>query len=252
LGTSCGDCHNARDWKSTEGLFKHERTKFPLKNAHAKQELKCSGCHKNLASFRNTSLDCLSCHKKDDKHEGQLGVKCETCHNDKVWKDTRFDHGLSRFPLTGGHLIPKCKACHETPRYKDAPRDCFSCHKKDDKHKKVFGVRCETCHNARTWGGWSYDHDTRTKFRLEGGHAKVACASCHKQPAPADKDAAPLGVACVSCHRGNDPHNGTYGPRCEICHRVDSWKKLKGKVSSNPAGPKNEYGVKPEGYIWAS
>jgi hypothetical protein len=252
LGAQCGDCHNERDWKTTEGLFKHERTKFPLKNAHAKPELKCTGCHKDLASFRNTPLDCLSCHKKDDKHEGQLGAKCETCHNDKVWKDTRFDHGLSRFPLTGGHLIVKCKACHETPRYKDAPRDCFSCHKKDDKHKKVFGVRCETCHNTRSWGGWSYDHDTRTKFRLEGGHAKVVCATCHKQPAPVDKDAAPLGMNCVSCHRGNDPHNGTYGPRCEICHRVDSWKKLKGKVSSNPAGPNNKYGDKPEGYIWAS
>jgi hypothetical protein len=52
----------------------------------------------------------------------------------------------------------------------------------------------------------------------------------------------------VSCHRGNDPHSGTYGQRCEVCHRVDGWKKLKGKVSSVPADLNYKYGEKPGGY----
>ncbi len=232
LGPKCGDCHNERDWKTTEGLFKHERTKFPLKNAHAKPELKCASCHKDLTSFRNTPLDCLSCHKKDDKHEGQLGAKCETCHNDKVWKDVRFDHGLSRFPLTGGHLIVKCKACHETPRYKDAPRDCYSCHKKDDRHKTKFGVNCESCHSTRSWVSWAFEHNTRTKFRLEGAHASVACEACHKQPAPVGKLAAPVSTSCISCHRSVDVHGGAFGPRCDGCHQVDTWKKIKTRIGA--------------------
>jgi hypothetical protein len=183
-----------------------------------------------LASFRNTPLACYSCHKKDDKHETQLGEKCESCHNDKAWKGTTFNHGKSRFALTGKHIITDCKKCHETPRYKDAPRDCFSCHKKDDKHKQVFGVRCDSCHSTRAWTSWSFDHDTRTKYRLEAAHAKAKCEACHKQVAPADKDSAPLSTTCVSCHRTNDVHNGGFGPRCEQCHQVESWKKVKSRI----------------------
>ena len=252
LGKLCGDCHNEKDWKTTAGRFDHGRTKFPLRNAHGKAEVKCAACHKDLTNFRGIPLDCLACHKKDDKHEGQLGAKCETCHNDKKWKDTQFDHGQSRFPLTGRHLIAQCKTCHETLRYKDAPRDCFSCHKKEDKHKQVFGVRCESCHNTRAWAVWSFDHDSRTKYRLEGAHTSVACAKCHKQVAPAGKDSAPVGTSCASCHRGDDPHNGIYGQRCELCHRVESWKKIKGWVGAGLTVPYKNDGSGRWGDLWAT
>ena len=230
LGTTCADCHNEKDWKDTQGRFSHDKTKFQLRNAHAASSVKCSACHKDLASFRDTPLQCYSCHKKEDKHETQLGEKCDSCHNDKAWKGTSFNHGKSRFALTGKHIITDCKKCHETFRYKDAPRDCFSCHKKDDKHKQVFGVRCDSCHNTRAWTSWSFDHDTRTKYRLEAAHAKAKCEACHKQVAPADKDSAPISTACVSCHRTNDVHNGGFGPRCEQCHQVESWKKVRSRI----------------------
>jgi hypothetical protein len=234
LGKECADCHNEQDWKTTEGRFKHDKTKFQLRNAHAAPTVKCVACHKDLTSYRNTPLLCISCHKKDDKHETQLGDKCESCHNDKAWKGTTFNHGKSRFPLTGRHIISECKKCHETMRYKDAPRDCYSCHKKDDKHKQVFGVRCESCHNTRAWTTWSFNHDTQTKYRLESSHTKVACESCHKQVAPSGKDAAPIGNACVACHRKDDVHNGGFGPRCDQCHQVESWKKVKTRVGQVP------------------
>ena len=230
LGTACADCHGEQDWKVTEGRFRHERTKFPLHNAHAAPSVKCTACHKDQASFRNTPLLCISCHKKDDKHEAQLGNTCESCHNDKAWKGTSFNHGKSRFPLTGKHIITECSKCHATQRYKDAPRDCYSCHKKDDTHKQVLGVRCDSCHNTRAWTTWSFDHDSQTKYRLEGAHLKLRCASCHKQVAPLGTDAAPLGSACVACHRKDDVHNAGFGPRCEQCHQVESWKKVKTRV----------------------
>lgn len=229
LGRDCLQCHMEEGWKRTGGRFDHARTKFPLVNGHAKPAVKCESCHKDLQSMRNTSMACFSCHKKDDKHEGQLGQKCESCHNDKLWKDVRFDHGQSRFPLTGRHLVTECKSCHETRRYKDAPRECVACHIKDDRHKNKFGVNCESCHSTRSWATWTFDHSTRTKFRLEGAHAPLACESCHKQPAPAGKLAAPLSTTCVACHRKDDAHGGTYGQRCDQCHRVDTWKKLKNR-----------------------
>ena len=232
LGEKCGECHAERDWKSTDGRFNHDRTKFKLRNGHADSKIKCNACHKDLRSYRNTAMDCISCHKKDDKHQDQLGSKCEQCHGDKSWKTTQFDHSRSRFALTGRHITTPCKDCHETLRYKDAPKDCFSCHKNRDIHKEKFGMRCENCHNTRAWSVWDFDHDRRSTYRLDGAHRKVACESCHKQPAPKGKNAALVGAACIACHANEDAHDGQFGNRCEQCHAAESWKKIKNRVGS--------------------
>ena len=238
LGEKCGDCHNERDWKSTQGRFDHDRTKFKLRNAHASEKIKCNACHKDLRSFRKTSLDCFSCHKKDDKHEGQQGKACEKCHNDVAWKVDAFDHARTHFPLTGRHLMAKCKDCHVTPRYLDAPRACYGCHKKDDKHKLKFGERCESCHNTRAWSVWDFDHDGRTKFKIDGAHRKVTCEACHKEVAPKGKDAAPIGANCAECHRRDDVHDGQFGARCDQCHTTTDWKKIMNRrqVHVDPPG----------------
>lgn len=238
LGKDCAACHTERDWKTTDGRFSHERTRFPLRNAHAGKLVKCDACHKDLHSYRNTPLDCFSCHKKDDRHEGQAGPKCETCHSDKAWKITRFDHATSAFALTGKHINVPCKSCHATSRYKDARSDCYSCHNNQDKHKQKLGMRCETCHNTRAWAVWSFDHNTRTKFVLEGAHRKARCDSCHTKPAPAGRDAAAVGTTCISCHKGEDVHDSQFGTRCEQCHTVTHWKQFKPRTGlpSNTTG----------------
>lgn len=238
LGKDCGSCHAERDWKSTTGRFGHERTRFALRNGHAKASVKCTACHKDLQSMRNTPMECNSCHRKDDKHQGKLGERCDTCHNDANWKTTRFDHGLSRFPLTGRHTTANCRSCHETQLYRDTPRDCGSCHKKDDRHKLKLGVRCESCHNTRAWPAWTFDHDRKTKYRLEGAHRKVACEACHTAPAPAGRDVAPTASACVSCHRNEDAHEGQFGSRCEQCHTTEGWKSLKARLGLSAAEPR--------------
>ena len=236
LGKSCADCHSERDWKTTAGRFNHDLTKFQLRNAHADAKLKCSGCHKDLKSYRNTPIDCYSCHKKDDKHEGQQGKQCEQCHSDRSWKVDKFDHNLSRFPLTGRHGAVVCKDCHKNALFKDTPRDCYSCHKKEDKHKLRFGERCESCHNTRAWSIWEFDHTKRAKYPLDGAHKKVKCESCHKQEAPKGKDFAPLGTNCVACHRSDDVHDGQFGMRCETCHQTEHWKKVKERIGmSSPS-----------------
>ena len=227
LGTACADCHTERTWKDTRARFDHDKTRFPLRNAHA--AAKCTDCHRDAQNYRNTAMECYACHKKDDKHEGQEGTKCETCHGDKSWKVTRFDHATARFPLTGQHLKVACKDCHQSTRYREAPRDCVGCHRKDDRHAQRFGERCDSCHNARSWALWSYDH-AKTGFALDGAHARTRCESCHQRPAPAGKDAAPLAGTCVSCHRSDDVHGGQFGTRCEQCHAASSWKDLKGRA----------------------
>ena len=237
LGVACADCHTERDWKSVAGRFSHDRLKFQLRGAHAEGKLKCNACHKDLRSYRDTPLDCFSCHKKDDKHDGQQGKKCESCHSDRSWKIDKFDHNLSRFPLTGKHITTACKDCHKSALFKEAPRDCYSCHTKQDKHKLKFGEACEKCHNTRAWPTWDYDHDKRTEYKLEGAHKKVACESCHKRPAPKGKDAAVVGSSCLGCHRADDVHDGQFGVRCETCHTSDKWKKVKGRFGTSQLAP---------------
>ena len=231
LGTKCESCHVERDWKTTT-RFDHDRTRFALRNAHAAKTVACKACHADLKHYRDTPMECYACHKKDDKHEGQQGTKCESCHGDRDWKTTTFDHRLSRFALLGKHVGVKCADCHKTPRYKDAPRDCFSCHKKDDKHQLKFGTACESCHNARAWGIWDYDHTRRAKYALDGAHAKLACEACHTRPAPAGKAAAEVGNTCVACHRRDDTHDGAFGPVCEQCHVTTRWKQIRQRIGS--------------------
>jgi nitrate/TMAO reductase-like tetraheme cytochrome c subunit len=232
LGEKCASCHSENDWKTTQDRFKHDDTRFKLRNAHASPVLKCNACHVNLKSYRNTPMDCYSCHKKDDRHDMQEGPKCEQCHDDKSWKIARFDHNVSRFPLTGGHAVVKCASCHLTIRFKDAPRDCYSCHQKVDKHKLKFGVQCEACHNTRAWAIWDYNHELRAKYKLDGAHLSISCESCHTQVAPKGRNAAFLGATCISCHRNQDVHGGRFGARCEQCHSTDNWKSVKTRVGS--------------------
>ncbi len=231
LDQKCGTCHTERDWKNTKGRFDHGKTKFPLRNKHAEGVLKCSACHQDLKSFRKTPLDCFSCHKKDDKHEGQQGKQCETCHSDRDWTSTQFDHAKTKFPLTGQHVIAKCEKCHESNRFKDAPSDCYACHKKEDTHKLKFGEACESCHNTRAWPIWDFNHDKRTDFRLDGAHVKTKCESCHVSPAPKGKKSAPVGANCIACHRKDDTHDGQFGVRCETCHVTENWKRITNRFS---------------------
>jgi hypothetical protein len=224
FGPKCETCHTERDWK--EILFDHDRkTKYPLLGKH-RPPAKCTSCHKGDISREKLKSDCYSCHEKDDKHKGQEGRKCEPCHNEESWNKAKFDHRQSRFPLTGKHVTTECKKCHAAPTYKDAKLDCWSCHEKDDReiHKRRLGPQCESCHNARAWKLWDFDHD-KTSYPLGGKHKGIACHECHRDPV---EKKISLSVSCVSCHDKDDEHNGNFGRTCERCHVASSWKEVKG------------------------
>lgn len=227
LGKTCVDCHSERDWRTTAGRFDHDKTRFALRNAHARSQVQCQSCHQGgLKAFRGTETRCYACHKKDDKHEGTQGQACGQCHGDKDWKSTVFDHGKTRFPLTGGHMRVDCKDCHASKRFSDARRECLACHQKDDHHKGRLGTRCESCHNVRHWKSWDFNHDRQTSYPLTGAHQQVQCEQCHSQPAPTGKPVAPTGQRCIDCHGKDDAHDGQFGVRCEQCHTTKGWKQI--------------------------
>lgn len=219
FGPKCESCHVDRGWK--EIIFDHDKnTKYPLLGKH--RETKCVSCHKGDLYKDKLKTDCYSCHQKDDKHKGQEGKKCESCHHEQSWNKTDFDHRMSRFPLTGKHLLTECKKCHLVATYKDAKSDCWSCHEKQDYHKRKLGEDCGTCHNTRDWKSWDFDHD-KTNFRLDGKHKDVRCTECHNIPVKKISQAG----TCVSCHGKDDKHDGAFGDKCEHCHIGLSWKTIK-------------------------
>jgi len=221
FGKKCESCHVTESW--TASKFDHRRdTRYPLLGKH--RPLKCDACHKGDVYTEKLGNACIGCHAKDDVHKDQQGQKCESCHSEYSWNKALFDHGLSRFPLLGKHAKLECKACHQQPTFKDAGTKCLDCHDKDDTHKRRLGAACEQCHNARHWKQWSFDHNERSRFRLDGAHERLDCHACHRQPV---KHKLELSGSCASCHAADDAHSGNFGSYCERCHLTSSFKTIK-------------------------
>jgi hypothetical protein len=249
----CHSEHNGEDFpliKWDIKTFDHKQTGYILEGKHA--GLTCNRCHtpahisaqerptikiKDLArTYLGVSTACATCHQ--DPHNGRLGQTCQSCHNFEDWKAIgvgQFDHGKTRYPLTGLHAQVQCAKCHtpgpdNKPRYTGIPfSQCSDCHK--DPHKGSFTQTCQSCHNTSGWKKISlgavnerFDH-SKTKFPLEGKHSSVDCAQCHangdfKKPLAFQK--------CMDCHKP-DPHSGQFtkrpgGGECASCHNVDGWK----------------------------
>lgn len=239
---NCKDCHTEHKGRKADitnldkKTFKHNLTDFPLKDAHAKEKVKCKDCHADeKKKYREVPNTCATCHIKDDEkaHGKKLGDKCESCHTQVDWTKTlKFDHNdekFAKFKLNGKHKETKCKECHNDFKYKPLEKTCISCHKKDDEkaHKNVFGDKCEKCHSETKWDkDLTFDHNDRkyTKFDLEDKHKETKCNECHKKP----KEVEELQTTCISCHKKDDKHKGSLGEKCADCHNAKDWKDQPG------------------------
>ena len=219
FGTVCADCHEQDKW--AVAAFDHEkRAKIALRGAHAKVD--CHGCHTGVLKQQKMPKDCVGCHGVDDVHKGSMGRDCQSCHKETGWRDeVKFDHDLSKFPLVGLHVDVPCEECHASRAYRDAPDQCFACHKAKDVHKGKLKEDCGSCHNPNGWDFWQFDHST-THFALTGAHSRLGCRDCHRKP---DHDLS-LPGECASCHRADDIHDGQFGRDCGRCHGTESFNRL--------------------------
>jgi len=216
-GKKCGSCHKSTSWKQT--AFDHDKTDFPLKNAHKKSS--CAACHINQ-KYKDTAKTCFSCHQINDAHDGGFGKKCASCHNTKQWQKARFDHSKKTdFPLYGKHKTASCNRCHRTGKQKKPlAKQCYGCHKNDDSHKGRYGKKCQQCHRSSSWQKQIFDHHKASKFDLHGKHKTTACNQCHKGALYKNK----LKASCISCHQSDDVHKGKQGKKCDRCHNAKGWR----------------------------
>ncbi len=149
-GENCGYCHNETAWNQRV-FFEHDITRFPLIGIHS--VIACEACHLS-GQFKEADIECLSCHKADDVHEGRMGKKCGDCHNPNNWLLWTFDHDTQTdYPLEGKHKEVVCEACHRVSleEQKKLSKKCYGCHRADDVHRGGFGQRCERCHSTETF-----------------------------------------------------------------------------------------------------
>jgi hypothetical protein len=235
----CENCHTVQGFQpSTFTLARHKSSRFPLAGSHV--AVACGDCHKPLdelavkkvARYRFEDRTCTECHV--DPHRGQFRERmlkagsggkaagCETCHSLSSWKElSKFDHASTEYPLVGAHRAVACADCHRPPNlettlvnvnFQAAPKLCEECHK--DPHGAQFAIngkptQCAPCHNTVKWKPSLFDHNTRTKFALEGVHKNVRCVRCHSTVKLIDDTGVlfykPTPVECVACHGPNVP-----------------------------------------------
>jgi hypothetical protein len=245
-GKECAKCHNDHHGKNFQiikfnaSAFQHSLTGFLLEGAHGKQT--CNKCHiakfisnKKLQAKPHTYLglntECVSCHT--DYHQNTLTGSCTKCHGQEAFKPAlKFSHANSKFQLIGKHQSVACLKCHRMETKAGKPfqkfagvsfSNCTSCH--TDVHQNKFGQNCKQCHSENSFhsikNSGSFDH-SKTRFMLEGKHANVMCASCHKT-----KFTDPLKFDnCTDCH--SDYHKGQFAksensPDCIKCHTVNGF-----------------------------
>jgi hypothetical protein len=242
-GGECSSCHDLQGFAQVRFTVEdHQELRFPLWGAHAKAE--CQRCHPSSPAGQDRarlgpagvplhfeSFDCVSCHV--EPHGDTLGRRdedCLRCHTTSGFTPSLVDvamHQRFEYALDGSHRAVACFDCHGALKekrpastltvqasqwpvlsFRVADKTCSGCHA--DPHGGQFaegkkGGACSGCHTTQTFRpAVAFDHDRDSRFRLEGAHARVACAKCHKRQLWTDDRERvvyrPLAVRCEDCH----------------------------------------------------
>lgn len=229
----CTQCHTTSLWQPA--TFNHGATGFPLTGAHASAQ--CQSCHTN-GNYQLAYTNCYQCHQTDfvnaanpNHVAGNFNHDCTQCHSTTNWTGATFDHGTTRFPLTGAHVAVQCQTCHVNGNYQLVYTDCYQCHQTDFTNATnpnhvagTFSHDCTQCHSTTNWTSATFNHST-TRFPLTGAHSSVQCQSCH-----VNGNYQLVYTDCYQCHQtdfqqvSNPNHVSQQFPHdCTTCHSTTVW-----------------------------
>lgn len=230
--TGCTECHG-------------DRRQSALANS-------CATCHRDIQGQIASRTGLHGSLPKEDAES------CGRCHGEHKGKDFRpvnrlsfalagiqdssvYAHETISFLLSGKHLQVECSRCHGeaeaavlpkgAKRFLGLDQTCSRCHK--DVHEGAYGPQCQTCHGQEQPFKNVPKFQHPDAFPLTGGHAGVACASCHAPGTLQGRPSAePVTVrACTACHRS--PHGDEFLSRiaqpislapkdsCVRCHTAE-------------------------------
>ncbi|MBL8756252.1 MAG: cytochrome c3 family protein [Planctomycetes bacterium] len=266
----CATCHEQATFAERR-VADHERW-LPLVGPHA--AVGCRDCHgaggphaleRLRPGAHAAARGCADCHPSPHSERFLAGNTaaagvgpaqvCATCHAASLpaFADSRVtvtpaQHAHGGFPLATPHEGVACHRCHQ-PSAPWAGRhpgrgadDCFACHA--DPHGGQFAAaagttRCLDCHAATHWAPHAFDRDrhARTALPLDGRHAEVGCAACHREVGDASRSFRGTPSRCEQCHQ--DAHHGAFAgverqqrlaasPRgtCASCHGTTAFAQL--------------------------
>jgi len=223
--SQCLDCHSRAHFLPS--MFGHESHSvlYPLTGSHV--AVACIECHVPDAEgkprkFVGTSHVCKKCHA--DPHGGQFKKElepddCTHCHNAKAdtFSIRPFAHReRTGYALVGAHALATCEECHvevdlgaanPIRKFRGTGQECDTCH--IDSHRGQFskegGTKCSSCHRSfDSWKSLVFNHNSMSRFPLEGAHAVAACERCHRPIRLPDGTAVvqykPIGIDCSNCH----------------------------------------------------
>ena len=142
-------------------------------------------------------------------------------------------------PVSRAHIKQEdsCAECHDRSNKRTQTALCLDCHKEIAKdvsehhgyhgHLPNAGTgECRSCHTEHKGRDTDitglkrlhFSHQL-TEFPLDGAHAHLDCAGCHKAGEAWRK--APL--ACAACHKKDDVHRGQLTQPCGDCHTTSTW-----------------------------
>jgi hypothetical protein len=236
----CGACHNTTAWRAKatseeekqHPRFDHSTTGFPLTGEHI--HAPCVACHN---ATRQIKRACVSCH--EDFHRGLLMQGCDACHSPAGWKVTQpiAIHRMTRFPLTGMHVLADCTECHERAsehHWTETPIDCYGCHQKDYERPGIQPVHigtagtattpataplprdCSLCHRPIAW--------VPAASRSVGSPLTSLGSPLQVAPPPGHDLRFPIGFGIHRMARCDDCHASLTVPRavrCIGCHAHD-------------------------------
>ena len=232
-GGRCEACHDVNGFRPARfGPEDHAKTAYPLAGAHL--AVACDQCHRPARSagrvtavpLHFASTRCADCHQ--DPHQGEAARVvakggCEACHRVESWRQVAFDHGQTRYSLSGRHARVACVSCHRRAqagqsarlRFAGVPQACEGCHR--DPHQGQFAgtggpVACERCHTTDDLKPSKFDHSRDAAYELDGAHARLACSACHRLETRNGVTFVrykPLPTTCRGCHGASrQPGNG--------------------------------------------
>ena len=209
FGTDCFNCHTEDSW--VPSTFDHDAQYFPINSGpHMGTWTECVECHIDPANY--AIFTCVACHLNPETDLAHVMVggylyennACLACHPTGEAMGA-FDHNMTGFPLTGGHIGVDCIDCHING-FIDTPTDCFACHEMDytasvNPSHTALGIptACENCHT--TDPGWA-----------------PALFEIHDQFYPLTGEHLVIENECILCHNGdyvNTPNT------CDGCHMDD-------------------------------
>ncbi len=161
---------------------------------------------------------------------------------------------ISPGELTKAHShlegLSKCTQCHVLGEQETTSK-CLDCHKEInsliDQNRgyhsstEVEGKKCAECHGEHFGRDFEiirfdeeeFDHGL-AGYKLEGKHAQIKCADCHKPELIHSKLSQKkepgtflgLGTDCISCHA--DVHQNTLSQNCISCHNQEAFRPAPG------------------------